>query len=544
MSSFPVHDDFLDELSCPICFEDFNEPKCLPGCAHNVCKSCLENIVHTQKMTEKGGSIECPVCREKALIPSGGIAKIPTNTLVVRMLERALVPRARQEVVDALERGKEKIRALQKSQILAETGVTVDDVQAKSKELKHRIEDKARDLEALIKSQEAALISQVNNFVKNFAAKDPISELNCFIKKLQLSVKQAEDVLKEPNSSKILQYKEDILMGLTKTSTCELNRPKAIPGFDLYFYPNDDLEQRLKTEFFGKLTKESEADSLTRCQGKTKILCSITADDIGETSFNPYTVAVSVEKGEMAVLDDDSNRVHILTEKGNYLRSFGVKYGDLYDVAFLHDKFLDGILVVNRSHNRLLAYRRLTGKYYPMFYATNQSIHSLVSKINFSSVTATSDGFLIVTSEGLDESCVVVLDVQNVRAQARKNFVFGKGYLACPRKTLSYGNEFFVCDRDDGLVKVFDARGIYRREIGEDLECPRGIVVDKSTGNILIADPGTDSIQAYKSWDGSFVGKINFDKTPISLGMNSDGNAVVCYYDSITPCVEILSFKF
>lgn len=180
MSSFPVHDDFLDELSCPICFEDFNEPKCLPGCAHNVCRSCLENIVRTQKLTEKGGSIECPVCREKALIPSGGIAKIPTNTLIVRMLERSLVPRARQKVMDALERGKEKIRALQ---MLAETGVTFADVQAKSKELKHRIEDKARDLQAVIKSQEAALISQVNNFVKNFAAKDPVSELNCVIKK-------------------------------------------------------------------------------------------------------------------------------------------------------------------------------------------------------------------------------------------------------------------------------------------------------------------------------------------------------------------------
>lgn len=129
------------------------------------------------------------------------------------------------------------------------------------------------------------------------------------LKNLQLSVREAEDVLKESNSSKVLQYKDDMLMGLTKTSTCELNCPKAIRGFDLYFCPNDDLEQRLKTEFFGKLTKESEADSATRCQGKTKILCSITADDIGETSFNPYTVAVSVEKGEMAVLDDESNRV-------------------------------------------------------------------------------------------------------------------------------------------------------------------------------------------------------------------------------------------
>ena len=58
------------------------------------------------------------------------------------------------------------------------------------------------------------------------------------------------------------------------------------------------------------------------------------------------------------------------------------------------------------------------------------------------------------------------------------NLVFGKGHLPCPRKALYYNNEFFVCDRDDGTIKVFDARGACRREIGEDLGCPRGIVID------------------------------------------------------------------
>ena len=544
MASFPVHDDFLDELSCPICFEDFEDPKCLPGCAHNVCLNCLENIVRTQGITLKGGSIECPVCREKAPIPNGGIAKIPTNTLIVRMLERALVPRAKREIMEALERGREKITALQKFQRSTDTVVSLDDIQARANELKRKIENKARDLEKLIKTQEETLLLQVNNCMKNYAAfRDPRNELTFFIKNLHISVKEAEDVLREPNSSKVLQHKEDIVKKLASDSTCELNRWKAIRSFDLDFYPNDSLEERLKTEFFGKVTKESEANLSTKCQGKFKILCTITAEDIGETSFDPYTVAVSAEKGEMAVLDDESNRVHIFTESGNYLRSFRVKFGDLYDVAFLHDKFLDGILVVNRSHNRLLAYRRLTGKYYPMFYATNQSIHSLVSKVNFSSVTATCEGLLIVTSEGLDESCVVVIDVQNAHAPTTKNLVFGRGHLACPRKAISHNNEFFVCDRDDESIKVFNARGTYRREIGEDLECPRGIVIDKNTGNLLIADPGTDSIHAYKSWDGSFVGKINFEKTPVSLGMNGEGNMVVCYHDS-TPSVEILSFEF
>ena len=542
MASFPIHDTFLDELSCPVCFEDFTEPKCLPGCAHNVCKSCLEDIVRSQPRSKRG-YIECPICRDEVLIPNGGISKIPTNTLIVRMLERASLPRAQQEIMKALKRSKEKMDALQKFQTSGQDVGALNDAHVKGKELKRRIEEKARDLTKLIKSQEEMMIAKVNNYMKNFAGKDPVNEVNCLLKKLELSVKQAEDALSAPNSSKILQSKEAILKKLEASYHFEINPSKGVRYFDLEFFTNEDLEQRLQKELFGKVVKENEVDLATKCQGKVKVLKTITADDIGETSFNPYTIAVSVDKGDMAVLDDESNRVHILTESGNYLRSFGIKFGDLYDVAFVQDKYFDGVIVVNRSHNRLLAYHRPNGRFYPMFYATYQSIHTQVSNVNFSSASATSDGRLIVTSEALDESCVMVIDVQNGHAQQKRNLVFGKGHLACPRKALYYNNEFFVCDRDDGTIKVFDTRGAYRREIGEDLECPRGIAIDKSSGNILIADPGTDSIYAYKSWDGSFVGEIALDQTPVSIGINSQGNAVVCYHDS-SPCLQILSYEF
>ena len=540
MASFPVHDAFMDELSCPVCFEDFKEPKCLPGCAHNVCKSCLEDIVRTQPRSKRRGYIECPICRGEAYIPNGGISKIPTNTLIVRILERASIPRAQQEIKHALKRSKEKIEALQKSKKTAQISA-VEDVKVKGKELESKIAEEGRAFKKLIDSQQEMMIAKVNDYVKKFVDKDPVNEVNCLLKNLELSVKEAEDILSEPNISKMLQSKEAVVKKLEASCHFEMNPSRSVRGFDLCFFPNQDLEKRLENEWFGKVAKESEENSATKHQGKVKVLKTITADDIGETSFNPYTIAVSVDKGEMAVLDDESNRVHMLTESGNYVRSFGVKFGDLYDVAFVQDKCLDVVIVVNRSHNRLLAYHRLNGRFYPMFYTAYQSIRSQFSKVNFSSVSPTSDGRLVVTSEGLDESCVVVIDIQS--GKQKNNLVFGKGHLACPRKALYYNNEFFVCDRDDGTIKVFDARGGYRREIGEDLECPRGIAIEKSTGNILIADPGTDSIHAYNSWDGSFVGKIVLDETPVSIGINSQGNVVVCYQES-SPCLQILSYQF
>ena len=86
-------------------------------------------------------------------------------------------------------------------------------------------------------------------------------------------------------------------------------------------------------------------------------------------------------------------------------------------------------------------------------------------------VSTSNDGHhLIITSEALDESCVAVIDIQST--QQNSDLVCGKGQLLCSRKALSYNKEFFVCDQDDGVVKVFDAKGMYQWEIGEDLECP------------------------------------------------------------------------
>ena len=419
-----------------------------------------------------------------------------------------------------------------------------DYVEGKGEALKRVITDKANMITKLIKSQEELLIAKVNDYVKKCADKDPVNEISHLLKRLEVSVKQAEKILSQPDNYTKVQSKEATVKMLEASCHFDVKSSKGSHAFDLDFFPNEDLEQRLKKEWFGKVVKESEQSLGTKHQAKITVVKTITADDIGETSFNPYTIAVSPQKGEMAVLDDESNRVHILTQSGNYLRSFGVKFGDLYDVAFLNDKFLDGIIVVNRSHNRLLAYHRMNGRFSPMFYSSMyQSVHSQFTKVNFSSVSTTPDSQqIIVTSEALDESCVAVIDVQ--ASQQKNILVFGKGHLLCPRKALCYNKEFFVCDRDDGVVKVFDAKGVYQREIGEDLECPRGIAIDGRTGNILIADPGTDAVHAFNTGDGAFVGKIVLDdETPVSIGINSDGCAVVCCHDPL-PCVKILSYMF
>ena len=68
MASSIEHDPFSaveHEISCPICYEDFREPKCLPNCAHNVCQQCLQRMKRKRKKV-----LECPVCRVESAIPN------------------------------------------------------------------------------------------------------------------------------------------------------------------------------------------------------------------------------------------------------------------------------------------------------------------------------------------------------------------------------------------------------------------------------------------------------------------------------------------
>ena len=69
-------------LTCPICLNVFTNPKVLP-CLHNLCLApCLEKLA-----SGKGGSLECPICREKHTVPKDGVTKFQTNFTLQNLAE-------------------------------------------------------------------------------------------------------------------------------------------------------------------------------------------------------------------------------------------------------------------------------------------------------------------------------------------------------------------------------------------------------------------------------------------------------------------------
>ena len=62
-------------LECPVCQEQFSDPRVLP-CKHVFCLRCLEKVLEHQRSKE---SIPCPVCRATYHLLTAGIHGLPKN---------------------------------------------------------------------------------------------------------------------------------------------------------------------------------------------------------------------------------------------------------------------------------------------------------------------------------------------------------------------------------------------------------------------------------------------------------------------------------
>ena len=72
-------------LTCPICYQLFNNPKYLP-CHHSYCEQCLEKM-------QVQSNIICPECRKEATIPAGGVKDLPNNFFINKMVDELVLKR-------------------------------------------------------------------------------------------------------------------------------------------------------------------------------------------------------------------------------------------------------------------------------------------------------------------------------------------------------------------------------------------------------------------------------------------------------------------
>ena len=74
--------DISEELTCPVCQEEFEDPRILP-CGHNYCQKCIVQLLITV-----GVPFPCPECRKDTVLPSNDPNQLPRAQWAVRMKEK------------------------------------------------------------------------------------------------------------------------------------------------------------------------------------------------------------------------------------------------------------------------------------------------------------------------------------------------------------------------------------------------------------------------------------------------------------------------
>ncbi|XP_010365016.2 tripartite motif-containing protein 59 isoform X1 [Rhinopithecus roxellana] len=83
--------NFEEELTCPICYSIFEDPRVLP-CSHTFCRNCLENILQASGnfyiWRPLRIPLKCPNCRSIIEIAPTGIESLPVNFALRAIIEK------------------------------------------------------------------------------------------------------------------------------------------------------------------------------------------------------------------------------------------------------------------------------------------------------------------------------------------------------------------------------------------------------------------------------------------------------------------------
>ena len=83
-SSSEVLHKLEEQLTCPICLEQYTNPKFLP-CFHSFCSNCLENV--PLELQQGSYTLPCPTCRSPCQLSQQGVQALPSSFTINNLSE-------------------------------------------------------------------------------------------------------------------------------------------------------------------------------------------------------------------------------------------------------------------------------------------------------------------------------------------------------------------------------------------------------------------------------------------------------------------------
>lgn len=538
------------EISCPVCLDDFEEPKCLPNCAHNVCQHCLEGMVKKRQ-----SSIECPVCRIESAIPNGGVAAFPKNHLLVRLIERTPGRKEKEAIKEALKNCKGKLEGAETA--LKEMEDRYETSRSQAEQIKQKIQSMAESVVTMVREQETKMLSEIDQKLSQNRNEGTFemhkSNTSGLCENASSCIQTVEDILQNGVVSDLKDLKEALIEELNEFSeslesrmfwaNCEFTHP-----FDVSLANTESVDKFIQEKcLLGNLTINTDSASVPEdiptASGFSGLciaapvmqksvdysLCGsliqiVDSSSCGVANFTPFSVAVSRSSGHFVALDEEMKHVHIFNEEGEPLKKFRIMYGDLWDIGVSNE---NEIVVLNRESNRVLHYD-MNGNFRKKFVTAPKE------NVKFTSLTVDIHGRFIISScpcyeETQDDAMPNIL-VYN--PSGKLTLSFGDERLSSPEKAVFLNGKFFVVDCGNECIMVFDKSGHFLEEIGKGhLKRPGSIAADYSNGSLAVSDRGTSTIQIF-SQDGRLLHCFGTEHIPLQVSFTKN-------YENLLVCFEI-----
>lgn len=522
-----------EELKCPVCLEEFVEPKSL-SCSHTVCRECLSNMVRHTSLEQRGLPVRCPTCRSRTDISfPGGVDSLPTSYIVTTLISGKDRTKEIKELEERLKRGKQ---ALQVRQELTDEIVDMSEsLSQRRQEVEGDIRQTAERIVQMVRASEETLIQDLNLKVASQQR-----ELRLKREVMQSSISRANDMfnnieeqLNTLPTRRLIQEKSSIASKLTDIDTIELEL--EIPEVaDIAFIPNTTITASDHLLTLGRLEIGHHHES----SPLRLAVPDYTSDPVQISSFGvagtnrgefmlPWGVAIC-DDGCIAVADHANNRIQLFDNQGAFLKSVPDGESEKITLPTGIDFDLDHNIVTFDSKKHELQ--------------VVDSMGQLIRKIGnerdlgdrVEGISIDSEGRIIVT----DSSHERVLVYHYSGHLCLKFGADGENRLGRPSCAVFHHGQFIVSDTFNHCLKVYNRHGVFLRKIGRpgkeagQFRQPKGLAVD-SASNILVCDFGNCRVQVL-DFDGNFIksfgtfgdeeGEFWF---PYSIAVGKEGEVVV-----------------
>ena len=532
MANSKPTDSLEEDLTCSLCKDLFDNPKDL-DCPHVFCLKCLEEWVKAK--TDSRGTpdgIICPECRQKTLIPDGGLASLKTNVRLRSLAEKYAQRKANismctehdevrhffcvtcgiiachvclklkhefekhtvkglkdvskewkdqlkltltnvREDIERQKKASQGVSKLATQKVQDATGQSLIQIKKRVQEMTIDIQRRGDALQAEVKKIEQDYVQKIK--LENERLEQEAKAFRNTIATIERTVEATPDYDYITRHVELMQSIEKLRMSP--------NQMPDISKEDFHFHPGPSVSPLV----FGRLP--------------TKVCKATLIEEFGEGIFKKAQGIASTKTGILAIADTDSNRVCVYQRKSETAKfefSFWLCSEDMS--GMVHRPF--DVTVLSCGTMYVTSERRIK-----VFSSTGQFEKSFLTLTTGPSrITSTDDNQILVSDDRKR-----LLTIHNPSGEVMKKFPVTNTAinLATNGKLIAFTNQ------SHGNVCVIDIESGKERlnfTVGEG-EATTGVCFLDSCNSLLVSvgklgDTGTDRIDQYCYLSGRLIARV------------------------------------